>query len=263
MPNVARREQLLELLRERRLRDAAAADAEQLDLVVERRVLAVVQRADDVVRRREVFVAIELAAREADEVRRVQPRVLRVDRDEHLDDVIFRQPVEDDRRHAEVFALEAIDVRVQREQPVLAVDRAQDAFALRHLEDAHPRIVGRRLERELLVAGDDDGARNRRQVARLAALLVVLHELVDLLADDLALIRLLARRDAALEQVPVHLRRLAFARLRFAAADAALRLAVIEHFEPDELVDIAGGEGGLIELHPELLHADGGNVDHR
>src|SRR5438128_1147500 len=33
-------EQPLQLLRQRRLRDAAAADAEQLDLVVERRVLA-------------------------------------------------------------------------------------------------------------------------------------------------------------------------------------------------------------------------------
>ena len=93
-------EQLLQLLRQRRLRDAAAADAEQLDLVVERRVLAVVQRAHDVVRRRQVLVAIQLAARQADQVRRVQPRVLRVDRDEHLDDVIFGQPVEDDRRHA-------------------------------------------------------------------------------------------------------------------------------------------------------------------
>ena len=139
-------------------------------------------------------------------MRRVQPRVLRVDRDEHLDDVILGQAVEDDRRHAEVLALEAIDVGVQREQPVLAVDRAQDAFALRHLQDADPRIVAGRLERQLLVAGDDDRARNRRQIARLAALLVVLHELVDLAPDDLALIGLLARRDAPLEQIPVHLR---------------------------------------------------------
>jgi hypothetical protein len=30
---------------------------------------------------------------------------------------------------------------VQRQQPMLAVDRAQDAFALRHLQDAHPGIV--------------------------------------------------------------------------------------------------------------------------
>ena len=58
-------EQLLQLLRERRLRDAAAADAEQLDLAVERRVLAIVQRADDVVRGGKALVAIQLAARRA------------------------------------------------------------------------------------------------------------------------------------------------------------------------------------------------------
>ena len=85
------------------------------------------------------LVAIQLPAREADQVRRVQPRVLRVDRDEHLHDVIFGQAVEDDRRHREVLALEAVDVGVQREQPVLAVDRAQDAFALGHLQDADAR----------------------------------------------------------------------------------------------------------------------------
>ena len=85
-------------------------------------------------------------------MRRVQPRVLRVDRDEHLDDVILGQAVEDDRRHAEVLAREAIDVGVQREQPVLAVDRAQNAFALGHLQDADARVVARRLKRQLLVA---------------------------------------------------------------------------------------------------------------
>ena len=63
-----------------------------------------------------------------------------------------------------------------------------------------------RLERQLLVARDDDRAGNRRQIARLAALLVVLHELVDLAADDLALIGLFARRDAPLEQIPVDFR---------------------------------------------------------
>ena len=63
-----------------------------------------------------------------------------------------------------------------------------------------------RLERQLLVGGDDDGAGNRRQIARLPALLVVLDELFDLAADDVALIRLLARRDAPLEQVPADLR---------------------------------------------------------
>ena len=131
-------EQLLELLRERRLADAALADAEQLDLAVERRVLAIVDRADDVVRGGERLVAIELAARERHEVRRVQARVLRVDRDEHLDDVIFGNAIEDDRRHGERLVAEAIDVGVQREQAVLAVDRAQDAFALRHLRGGRP-----------------------------------------------------------------------------------------------------------------------------
>ena len=38
---------------EKALRHAPAADAEQLDLAVQRRVLAVVQRAHDVVRRRQ------------------------------------------------------------------------------------------------------------------------------------------------------------------------------------------------------------------
>ena len=40
------------------------------------------------------------------------------------------------------------------------------------------------------------------------------------------------------------------------------RLAVVEDLEPHKLVDVSGGEGGLIELHPELLHTDGSDVDH-
>ena len=119
-----------------------------------------------------------------------------------------------------------------------------------------------RLETQRLVARDDDRAGNRRQIARLAALLVVLHQLVDLLADDLALIGLLARADAPLEQVPVHLRSVR-RRLLAPAADRLRLLAVTEHLEPDQLVDVAGGQGGLVELHPELLHPDGGDADHR
>ena len=108
--------------------------------------------------------------------------------------------------HREVLAAELLHPGVQREQAMLAVDRAQDAFALGHFQDAERRIAGDRLELERLVARDDDGAGDRRQVARLTALLVVADELVDLLADDLALIGLLARRDAALEQIPADLR---------------------------------------------------------
>ena len=61
--------------------------------------------------------------------------MLRVDRHEHLHNVVFGQAVEDDGRHAEVFAREVLDVGVQREQPVLPVDRAEDAFALGHFQN--------------------------------------------------------------------------------------------------------------------------------
>ena len=39
----------------------------------------------------------------------------------------------------ELLVLEVLDVGVQRQQPVLAVDGAQDAFALGHLQPAERR----------------------------------------------------------------------------------------------------------------------------
>src|SRR4030095_104822 len=52
LPRAAERrfvgEELLHLLRQRGLADAALADAEQFDLAVERRLFAVIDRADDV-----------------------------------------------------------------------------------------------------------------------------------------------------------------------------------------------------------------------
>ena len=45
-----------------------------------------------------------------------------------------------------------IDVGVQRQQAVLPVDRAQDPFALGHLQDADAGVAIGRLERQLLVA---------------------------------------------------------------------------------------------------------------
>ena len=86
--------------------------------------------------------------------------MLRVDGDEHLDDVIFRHAIENDRRHGERLVAEMIDVGVQREQAVLAVDGAQDAFAFRHLEASDPRSAFDRFETELLVARDDHRARD-------------------------------------------------------------------------------------------------------
>ena len=101
---------------------------------MQRRILLVVERSNHVVRRRQRVVAVQLAARQADQMRRVQPRVLRVDRHKHLHDVVFGHTVEDDRRHGEIVVADVVDVRVQREQAVLAVDRAKDSFALRHLQ---------------------------------------------------------------------------------------------------------------------------------
>ena len=43
-----------------------------------------------------------------------------------------------------------------------------------------------------------------------------------------------------------------------------MRLVLVaQHFESDELVDIAGRQRGLIELHAELLHPDSGYADHK
>ena len=47
---------------------------------------------------------------------------------------------------AELFFAEPIDVGVQRQQPVLAVDRAQNALAFGHLERADARVVARPAE---------------------------------------------------------------------------------------------------------------------
>ena len=96
-------------------------------------------------------------------MRGVQSRVLRVDRDEHLHDVILGETIEDDRRDREGLAAEALDVGVQRQEPVLAVDRAEDALALRHLEHARrdePGSTGSNLSvssQEMITAPGIDG----------------------------------------------------------------------------------------------------------
>ena len=156
-------------------------------------------------RRGQRVVLVQLAAGEADEVRRVQSRVLGVDGDEHLDDVVFRQSIENDGRDGELLVLHVVDIRVQRQETMLPVDGPKDPFPFGHLQTSDRGAGLDRFERQLLVTGNDDSAGNRRQVASLTALLVVLHEFVDLSPDDLSLIGFLARRDASLEQIPVHL----------------------------------------------------------
>src|SRR5262249_34338630 len=107
-------------------------------------------------------------------------------------------------------------------------------------------------------------AGNRRQIAGLTALLVVLHQLVNLSPDDLALVRLLVRGDAALEQIPIDLGdRRAGLNLLLAAAHRWLRVfAVAQDLAPHQRVDIARGQRRLVELDAELLNVDCGNVDH-
>ena len=91
-------DQLHDLLGERSLGDPAAPDPEHLDLALERRGLVLVERADDVVGERLRLVRVELPPGQAHEVGRVQPRVLGVDRDEELHDLLGVERVEEDRR---------------------------------------------------------------------------------------------------------------------------------------------------------------------
>ena len=85
---------------------------------------------------------IELAAGERDEVRRVQTRVLRIDRHEHLHDVIVWKAIENHGRDGERLIAEMLDVGVQRQEAVLAVDGAEDPFALRHFQLPTRRSAG-------------------------------------------------------------------------------------------------------------------------
>ena len=63
-----------------------------------------------------------------------------VDGHEHLDHVILGQTVEDHRRDGEDLSTELADICVERQQPMLPVDRAQDAFSFGHLEVAQTGV---------------------------------------------------------------------------------------------------------------------------
>ena len=149
---------------------------------------------------------------------------------------------------------------MQRQQPVLTVDGAQNPFPFGYLQYAERPVAIERFESQRLIARNDDGPSNRGQVPCLTTLLVVLDEFVDLAADDLTLVRLIICRDAALEQVPVDLR---WGSLPPPPDGRLGLLAVTQDLESHELVDVAGRERGLIELNAKLLHANRGNVDHR
>ena len=98
--------------------------------------------------RRQLGVGVETPAGEADQVRGVQLRVLRVDRDEELDDLVGGEAVEDDRGHLNVLGLPRRDHLVEGEQPVLTVERAQHPFVSRDLQHAEHAVRARRRELE-------------------------------------------------------------------------------------------------------------------
>src|SRR5437870_3065405 len=253
-------EEVHDLLGERRLTHAPAPGAEHLDLAVEWRGLVLVERADHVVGERLVRVRVELAAREADDVRRVQARVLGVDGHEQLDDLARVERVEEDGGHLDGDGLACLAERVEREQAVLAVEHAQHTVLLGDLQEPEVVVTGDRGEGEPLLGGDDDCAGDRGQRPGVLALLVVRHQLVDLPADDRPLIGGLAFGDPLLEHVPVHPR----PRARAALLRCLLRSArIAEHFELHEPVDVLCREAGLVELHPELLYPTRGDSNHR
>ena len=249
-----------DLLGERGLRDAPPPGAEHLDLARERRGLVLVERADHVVRHRLVGIRVELAPGQAHDVGRVEPRVLGVDGDEELHDLARVQPVEEHRRDLDAEVLARLGHRVQGEQPVLAVEHAQDAVLLRDLEQAQVVLARHRGEGEALLGGDDDRAGDRGQGARVLAVAIVADQLVDLPADDRALVGGLALADPLLERFPVHARAV---RALLALAGGLVRTSVPEHLELDQPVDILGGERRLKEFDPELLHAVRGNRHNR
>src|SRR6266480_2471421 len=253
-------EKIHDLLGEGRLAHAPAPGAEHLDLAVERRSVVLVERADHVVREGLVRVRVELAAREADDVRRVQARVLGVDRHEQLDDLARVERVEEDGRHLDGDGLARLAERVECQETVLTVEHAQHAVLLGDLQEPEIVVTRDRSEGEPLLGGDDDGAGDRGQRPGVLALPVVHDELVDLPPNDRPLVGGLALADPLLQHVPVHPRARARAALlrRFFLRAAG----VAEHLELHEPVDVLGRKAGLIELHPELLYASRRDSNH-
>src|SRR2546430_9303615 len=248
-----RLEEVHDLLRERRLAHAPAPGAEHLDLAVERRGLVLVERADHVVRQRLVRVRVELATGEADDVGRVQARVLGVDRDEELDDLPGVERVEEDGGHLDGDGFAPLAQRVEGEQAVLAVEHAEHAVLFGDLQQPEVVVPRDRGEGEALLGGDDDRAGDRGQRTGVLALLVVGDQLVDLAADDRPLVGGLALGDPLLEHVPVHPRPHARAVLLRRLVPRAARVA--QHLELHEPIDVLRREARPVELDPRLLYA--------
>ncbi len=150
---------------------------------------------------------------------------------------------------------------MQGEEAVLTVQHPQHPVLLGDLQQAQVVLARHRGEGEALLGRDDDRARDGGERARVLAVAVVVHQLVDLPADDRTLVGGLALADPLFEGFPVHPRPV---RAGLALAGGLhVIAAVAEHLELDQSVDVLRGERRLEELDAELLHAVRGNRDHR
>jgi hypothetical protein len=168
--------------------------------------------------------------------------------------------VEEDRGHLDPHLLTGLRHRVERQQPVLAIEHAQHTVLLGDLEQAEIVVTGDRREGEPLLGGDDHGAGDRGQRARVLALAIVRGELVDLAPDDRTLVRGFALADAPLEAVPVDPRPPRRPPLRLLDLGPTGIAEDLELYQP---VDVLRGKPRLIELDTELLDAPCGYRDHR
>lgn len=172
------------------------------DLAAQWRIRPLVQVLDDVVSQHQGGFLVQPAARQADQVRCVQPRVLGVDGDEQLDDLVRRQPVKNYSGHLKIVVAFVVDELLERRQPMLAVNCAQAAFLLRQLEQPH-RVAFARDKLQWKLRRNDHRAGDRREVPVSLACREVGDQLGNLLADDGPLIGLFARSNPLFQQFPV------------------------------------------------------------
>ena len=97
-------------------------------------------------------------------------------------------------------------------------------------------------------------------LAMVYAVSIVAATIGDLAPDDRPLVGRLALADPPLEAVPVDAR--AGGCLRLALLGRPGAAGVAEDLELDEAIDVLDRQAGLVELHPELLHAVRGDGDH-
>jgi hypothetical protein len=111
----------------------------------------------------------------------------------------------------------------------------------------------------VLLADDDDRARDGREVAGLAAVPVVLEEFLDLPPDDRPLEGGLALPDPLFQDLPVDLGPLGAAP---GGAGCGLGRPVPQDLEADQPANVRSREDRLVELNSELPDDVGGDGDH-